>query len=79
MSALPPKAENGLTSRYVRIVPGADKCTEAMRPPTEAGLFFLVVVLGLDLLLLLGDGMRLLSYGRRDNGLCAPCSSASCR
>jgi hypothetical protein len=33
------------------------------------GLFFRIVVLGLDLLLLLGDGLRLFGYGRRDNFL----------
>jgi hypothetical protein len=33
------------------------------------GLFFRIVVLGLDLLLLLGDGLTLFGYRRRDNFL----------
>jgi hypothetical protein len=39
------------------------------RSPTEAVYFFRIVVLGLDLLLLLGDGLRPFGYRRRDNFL----------
>jgi hypothetical protein len=64
MSAYPRKADIARLPRYVRFVPIGD--TSHSRP-TEAVYSFRIVVLGLDLLLLLGDGLRLSGYRRRDN------------